>query len=284
MSIYLNSDKYFRPKKSLGQNFLIDKNIVRNIVNQSAIPPKSIVLELGAGAGALTAELLQTGATVFAVEIDKRLIGVLREKFGERENFHLIEADILTLNLSEFNFKKKVILIGNLPFNISSQIIIKFLAQSFFFDKFFVTVQKELAQRMIAAPGSRESSVFGLYVQFFSKPKVLFHIKRTCFRPSPNVDASFLSLNLRSQDELRAVDSKALFGVIKAAFSLRRKTISNALARRFNSKAVTQALSNSNIDNRRRAETVTLTEYIRLADALKSAIIKIGCHGNRSSL
>ncbi len=274
MSLFLSPSQYFKPKKSLGQNFLIDKNILKNIVNQAKVEPKQIVLELGAGAGALTDELLQTGATVFAVEIDKRLIGILKEKFGQRKNFHLKEADILSLNLSEFKFKKKITLIGNLPFNISSQIIIKFLAGHVFFDKFFVTVQKELAQRMIAVPGSRESSVFGLYVQFFSKPKVLFHIKRTCFRPSPNVDASFLSLDLRPDEELTSVDFEMLLGIIKTAFSLRRKTISNALARRFDSQVINQALENTDIDNRRRAETITLAEYIRLADALKSAIIK----------
>ncbi|MEW6008432.1 MAG: 16S rRNA (adenine(1518)-N(6)/adenine(1519)-N(6))-dimethyltransferase RsmA [Candidatus Omnitrophota bacterium] len=274
MAIFLSPYNNFRPKKSLGQNFLIDNNIERKIVNEAQISPGDIVLEVGAGKGSLTGNLLETGATVFAVEIDKRLVGLLKEKFSKRKNFHLKEADILSLNLSEFNFKKKITLIGNLPFNISSQIITKFLAQSFFFDKFFVTVQKELAQRMIAAPGSRESSVFGLYVQFFSEPKIIFNIKRTCFRPSPKVDASFLSLNIRDPQEISQVDVNALFAIIKAAFNLRRKTIANALAKRFSWELVRGSLEKADINNSRRAETITLREYIRLADALKSAIIK----------
>jgi 16S rRNA (adenine1518-N6/adenine1519-N6)-dimethyltransferase len=263
------------PKRSLGQNFLIDHNIINNILNACAIEPGQPVVELGAGKGALTKGLLERGVKVFAVEIDYRFCRLLKETFASSKNFSLVETDMLSLDLSEFTHQGKITVVGNLPFNISSQVIARLLAQSRFIGRFFITIQKELAQRLVFKPASRQTNAFGLYVQFFSSPEILFTIKNTCFKPKPKVDAAFVQLHLRPQADTKSVDTTMLFNIIRCAFMFRRKTIINALAKNFTDNSIREALSFCRIDSQKRPEAITLEEYIRLANYL--APLEIGC-------
>lgn len=253
------------PKRSLGQNFLIDPNISKKMVSFSHIQPHQLVVEIGAGAGALTEKLLESQAEVFAIEIDKRCCQILKQRFAGFKNFHLEERDILSYDIAKNFAGKRITLIGNLPFNISSQIIIKFLPQGKFIEHFFITVQKELAQRMTSASRSRQSSAFGLYVQFFAKPEILFTIKRTCFKPTPKVDAAFMALHLWPSEKIENIDRRVLFRLIHAAFNFRRKTIFNALRNSFEPELVRQVLKEAGIEERKRPEAVGLEDYIRLA-------------------
>ncbi len=257
-----------RAKKSLGQNFLIDNNIVSKIVSASRINKADKVIEIGAGTGLLTEKLLDTGAEVLAVEIDKRFLPILNEKFASRDNFHLINTDILKLKLKDSHFNSRVSLIGNLPFYIASQIIIKFLPESKKIKSLFFTIQKELAQRLVSSSGSRDSSAFSLFVQFYSRPKVLFKIKRTCFRPVPKVEASFIELIPRPEQELEGVNTQLLFKIIRIAFNQRRKTLSNALKKTYSVSMITKVLESCGIEPRRRPETISLEEFIGLSKAL----------------
>lgn len=259
----------FRPKKSLGQNFLIDKNVAEKIIRYAGIAEGKTVIEVGPGTGALTKMLLDAGAKVFAVEIDNRLYGILEEKFGYNKNFSLKKCDILDLELSDFNLKGKAVLIGNLPFYISSQIIAKFLPQSDSIEAIFVTIQKELGERLISPAGSRDTGSLSLLAQFFSKPEILFTIKKTCFRPVPKVDASFVSFLLKDSHELETTEREKLFLIIRSAFKYRRKTIFNALANSFEAPFLKAAFANSGVDSLKRPEALTLDEYIKLAECLK---------------
>jgi 16S rRNA (adenine1518-N6/adenine1519-N6)-dimethyltransferase len=259
------------PKKSLGQNFLIDKNITSKIISCVCLGPGSIVVEVGPGTGALTEKLLQTGAVVYAIEIDKRLCNILEDKFKGNNNFFLKHADILDFKLSELNLNKKATLIGNLPFNVSSQIIAKFLPQSEYLNEIFVTVQKELAIRLVSSVGTRDTGSISLFVHFYSKPKILFTIKRTCFRPVPKVDACFVSLKLKSSSKISQVDTQMLFSIIRAAFNQRRKTLYNSLKTSFDAQKLKFAFSHSGIDQIRRPETISLDEYIDLMNCLKQS-------------
>lgn len=260
----------FKPKKSLGQNFLIDKNIAAKIIACSGVAKGKVVIEVGPGTGALTQGLLEAGAKVFAVEIDNRLYGVLEEKFGHNKNFSLKKCDILDVNLSDFDLKEKAILLGNLPFYISSQIIAKFLTQSQRLEAIFVTIQKELAQRLVSPAGTRETGSLSLFAQFFSRPEILFTIKKTCFRPVPKVDASFVSFLLKKPQEFEVTDKVILLQIIRSAFKYRRKTIINALSNSFDKASLKAAFANSGVDSLKRPEALTLNEYIKLSDCLKA--------------
>jgi len=260
----------FKPKKSLGQNFLIDKNVVGKIIRYAGITEGKTVIEVGSGTGALTKMLLDVGAKVFAVEIDNRLYAVLEEKFGSNKNFSLKKCDILDVKLSDFNLKEKAILIGNLPFYISSQILAKFLPESDSIEAIYVTIQKELGERLVSPAGARDTGSLSLLAQFFSKPEILFTIKKTCFRPIPKVDASFVRFLLKDSQELGSTDQAKLFLIIRSAFKYRRKTIFNALANSFEAEALNTAFVNSGVDSHKRPEALTLGEYIKLAECLKN--------------
>ncbi|MBU2541370.1 MAG: ribosomal RNA small subunit methyltransferase A [Candidatus Omnitrophica bacterium] len=257
-----------RPKKSLGQNFLIDNNIVSKIVSASLINKSDKVIEIGPGTGLLTEKLLDTGADVTAVEIDKRFDPILREKFATRANFRLVNADILKFNLGDLHLKTKVTLIGNLPFCISSQIIARFLPESERIKFFFLTIQKELAERLMCPSGRRNSSAFSLFVHFFSRPEVLFKIKRTCFWPVPKVDASFLRLLPRESKEFEGVNTRLLFRIIRIAFNQRRKTLFNTLKKEYGADRIMLSLQSCGIEAKTRPEAVSLEGFISLSKAL----------------
>ena len=192
-----------RPKKYLGQNFLVDKNIQNKIINACGITSEDTVVEIGAGRGELTMLLAQNAQRVIAVEVDSRLCGVLESNLAHMQNVDIMHQDILDFDIKSF-FKNisKVKVIGNLPYNITTPIIVHLLGFRHKIDSIFLTVQKEFAQRIVAVPGTRDWSALSCLLQYYTCPRILFIIKKTCFWPKPKVDSAFVKLEMKSKTPL----------------------------------------------------------------------------------
>ena len=250
-----------RAVKKFGQNFLIDAEVVRRIVEATQISAGDEVLEIGAGIGTLTQGLLEAGAKVTAVELDKKLPAVLKETLAGYENFRLVEGDILKVNLAELmptSFK----VAANLPYYITTQILLMLLEKNLPVTKIVTMVQKEVASRMTAAPGSKIYGALSVAVQFRSEPRIAFDVPPENFLPPPAVTSSVVVCDVRKPPF--EVDEEFFFKVVRTAFAQRRKTLLNSLACFGKEK-----ISASGIDCRRRAETLSLEEFARLSVNLK---------------
>ena len=250
-----------RAVKGLGQNFLIDAEIVRRIVEAAEISDGEDVLEIGAGIGTLTQGLLEAGANVTAIEIDKKLPAVLKETLAGYENFKLVEGDVLKINLSELmprNFK----VVANLPYYITTQILLTLLEKNLPVTKIVTMVQKEVAERMTAVPGSKIYGALSVAVQFRSVPRIAFEVPPKSFLPPPEVTSAVVVCDIRKSPF--EVDEAFFFKVVRTAFAQRRKTLLNSLASFGREKLLA-----SNIDYKRRAETLSLEEFATLCKFLK---------------
>ncbi|MBQ4494316.1 MAG: 16S rRNA (adenine(1518)-N(6)/adenine(1519)-N(6))-dimethyltransferase RsmA [Selenomonadaceae bacterium] len=250
-----------RAVKGLGQNFLIDADIVRGIVEAADICAGDEVLEIGAGIGTLTQGLLEAGAFVTAVEVDKKLPAVLKETLAGYENFRLVEGDILKINLSEL-MPKPFKVAANLPYYITTQILLTLLEKDLPATKIVTMVQREVAERMTAAPGSKIYGALSVAVQFRSEPRIAFDVPPESFLPSPEVTSSVVVCDVRKPPF--EVDEDFFFRVVRTAFAQRRKTLLNSLACFGREKLLA-----SGIDVKRRAETLSLKEFAALATALQ---------------
>lgn len=221
---------HLKPKKGLGQHFLVDQNIQRKIISNSELKSSDIVLEIGSGRGELTQLLAKKVERVYAIEIDSRLYTVLKDKFKNFTNLKIIQQDILKFNLRKrFKAVTGLKVIGNIPYYITTPIIehlLKFRGQ---IDSVFITVQKEFAKRMAAKPGSKDYGSFSCFVQYYTEPKIIFLIKKTCFLPSPKVDSCFLRLDIKRKLPLKPREERLFFEIIRKAFNQRRKTLRNSL-------------------------------------------------------
>lgn len=250
-----------RAVKGLGQNFLIDANIVRRIVEAAEICTGDEVLEVGPGIGTLTQGLLEAGAYVTAIEIDKKLPAVLKETLAGYENFRLIEGDILKINLSEL-MPRRFKVVANLPYYITTQILLTLLEKNLSATKIVTMVQREVAERMTATPGSKIYGALSVAVQFRSEPHIAFDVPPENFLPSPEVISSVVVCDVRKPPV--EVDEDFFFKVVRTAFAQRRKTLLNSLACFGKDKILS-----SGIDAKRRAETLSLEEFATLATALQ---------------
>lgn len=249
-----------RAVKGLGQNFLIDAGVVRRIVEVAEICADDEVLEIGAGIGTLTQGLLEAGAHVTAVEVDKKLPAVLKETLAGYDNLRLIEGDILKLNLSEL-MPRPFKVVANLPYYITTQILLTLLEKNLPVTKIVTMVQREVAERMTAAPGSKIYGALSIAVQFRADSRVAFDVPPSSFLPPPEVTSSVVVCNVRKPPV--EVDEDFFFRVVRTAFAKRRKTLLNSLASFGRDKLVA-----SGIDVGRRAETLSLEEFARLANFL----------------
>ena len=255
-----------RPNKRLGQSFLIDKNIRDKIIDASGIKKEDIVLEIGSGLGALTEGLCKRAKKVKAVEKDRRLYDYLLENC-KRSNLELICSDILKYDFSPFS---KLKIVGNLPYSISSPILIHLLNNRVFIDTIFITVQKEVAERIIAKEGSKIYGAISCFVRFYTVPKVLFTIKKNAFYPVPKVDSCFLRLDIDRQS-CCLTDEEKLFKIIRASFGKRRKMILNSLysSGLFKSKEeLLKELAAAGILPNTRPEAISLEKFIMLTDII----------------
>lgn len=252
--------------KELGQNFLSDPGTARKIIDKTGISKDTRVLEIGPGLGALTLPIARVSQDVVAVEKDTRLIPLLTRELDENGLGHvrLINADILKTDIESFAKDKKLVVIGNLPYNISSQIIIRLVEAREHIEKAYLMFQKELAVRIMEPPGGRSYSRLSAVVQYASHVHHFADIGPASFFPRPDVDSTILEFEFFPDPEFDAGMEKTLFGVIKAAFSKRRKTLKNSLAGNelnLDKKQVAVILDKSGIDAQRRAETLSVEEF-----------------------
>jgi len=262
-----------KPKKSLGQNFLFDKNIREKIIRSCDLGAEDIVLEIGSGTGILTSRLAEHVKQIFAVEIDKNLHGFLEENLKNCGNCSLIKGDILKLDINKFlkeqGITRKIKVIGNIPYYISSPIIEYLIKYRGNLDSVFLTVQKEFGRRMAASPGSKDYSSFSCFVQYYALTKILFEIKRGSFRPEPKVDSVFLKLKLRETPAVKVEDEELFFKLIRSAFGQRRKTLRNSLESLTGKETLENFFKESGLNRNARPETLSLDNFALMSKILK---------------
>ena len=271
-------DKYkFNTSKSLGQNFLIDGNVVRKIREESNINENDTVLEVGPGLGTLTEELLMHAGKVIAIEIDKTLIPILKENFKDYNNFKLINDDVLKVDLEELlKDEESIKVVANLPYYVTSPIISLFIESNLDIDLMTFMVQKEVADRMVAGPGSKIYGSLSVFIQFYSDPRILMDVSRKSFMPSPNVDSAVVYMKKKNfkdiYSDLIIENLDFFFSLVHAAFNQRRKTILNSMSsnQKYNIKKddLRRVFDKLSIDPRLRAEDLFVNDYINISQEL----------------
>ncbi|MFZ7121732.1 MAG: 16S rRNA (adenine(1518)-N(6)/adenine(1519)-N(6))-dimethyltransferase RsmA [Eubacteriaceae bacterium] len=271
----LKSKYNFFLNKRYGQNFLTDENIIHKILEGAHISKDDYILEIGPGIGAMTQHLCENAKHVIAVEIDKKLKPILEETLNEYDNITIINDDILKINIH--NELKKVTsqkfkVIANLPYYITTDIIMTLLENNLPLESITVMVQKEVAQRMVAIPGGKDYGSLSVAVQYYSKPEIVAIVPKTVFIPQPKVESSVIKLNILENPPVE-VNKDAFFKVVRASFAMRRKTILNCISARLNMEKnmVKEILENNNIDPLRRGETLSLEEFAQVARNIESA-------------
>ena len=269
------------PKKQLGQNFIIDPAFADTIVSRAGISSEDIILEIGAGMGALTVPLARKAKMIFAVERDSRIIGILNAQIlaGGFTNVSIIEEDILAIDIDALSEDAGgyITVMGNLPYNISSQILVRLIHSRKNVRRAVFMLQKELSQRITAQAGCKDYGRLSVMLSYCSDIRKLMDVKAPVFYPRPKVDSEILELKFKKEIRDQAADELFFFKVIKAGFGNRRKTLRNALnASELNigPDAATRVLEKSGIDPIRRAETLTVEEFVKLSNNLLEAISK----------
>ncbi|MGB4184396.1 MAG: 16S rRNA (adenine(1518)-N(6)/adenine(1519)-N(6))-dimethyltransferase RsmA [Caldicoprobacterales bacterium] len=266
----------FRFSKSLGQNFLIDGNIVKKIMEGAEITKEDRVLEIGPGIGTLTQELVSTAAKVVAVEIDKSLLPVLEETLGQPPNLRIVHGDILKIDIrgliNEFFEGKEFKVVANLPYYITTPIIMRFLEEDLPFTALTVMIQKEVAQRMAAKPGQKEYGSLSVAIQYYTKPRIVCKVPSNVFMPKPKVDSIVIALDRLEEPPVDVFDRDLFFKVVRAAFAKRRKTILNNLTsgelEEWSREDILRVLESVGIDPQRRGETLSIQEFALIANSL----------------
>lgn len=264
----------FTFSKSLGQNFLINPSVCPRMAELSGAGEGVGVIEVGPGIGVLTNELCQLADKVVAIELDKRLLPVLDETLAEYDNIKVVNADVMEVDLHkliEEEFKgMEVVVCANLPYYITSPVIMKLLEDKLPISAITVMVQKEAAQRICAEVGSRESGAVTVSVNYYAKPQMLFGVSAGSFMPAPKVDSAVMRLDVLDEPPVQVEDENKFFAVVKSAFSQRRKVISNSLSSGLSkSKAeVSEILEKANISSTARAEKLTLQNFADIANNL----------------
>jgi 16S rRNA (adenine1518-N6/adenine1519-N6)-dimethyltransferase len=271
-------DKYgLRADKAFGQNFLTDENILRKIAEASGADKSSHVLEVGPGLGALTERLAQNAGFVTAVEADRRLLPALTDRFGDSENIRLVQGDILKQDLAELMVAPPGLttrLCANLPYNITTPVIIKAL-ESGLFSSVTVMVQKEVAERMAAAPGISDYGAFSVFTQYYSIPKRLFSVPPTCFFPPPKVTSAVIRLEVLKTPPVATDDTALFFRVVRAAFAQRRKTLLNALSGEFSAlgkERIAAVLDVCGLPPQVRGETLELSQFAEVSNQIGAVL------------
>ncbi|QDR83272.1 16S rRNA (adenine(1518)-N(6)/adenine(1519)-N(6))-dimethyltransferase RsmA [Sporomusa termitida] len=254
--------------KRLGQNFLIDSNVVAGIVAAAKLTPGDAVLEIGPGIGTLTQGLAEAGAAVTAIELDRRLLDVLAKTLAGYDNVKVIHGDILKIDISREINQEKYKVVANLPYYITTPIIMKFLEDRLPIDILVTMVQKEVAERMVAVPGGKDYGALSVAVQYYTQPEIMFLVPPRSFIPAPAVESAVIRCTVRSEPPIQVASEKMFFRVVKAAFAQRRKTLANSLkAGGLDKDEIIQVLEQAGIDGRRRGEQLSLAEFAAIANA-----------------
>ncbi|MEH7084906.1 16S rRNA (adenine(1518)-N(6)/adenine(1519)-N(6))-dimethyltransferase RsmA [Neobacillus drentensis] len=272
-------NKYgFSFKKSLGQNFLIDTNILKKIVSFADLTEDSGAIEIGPGIGALTEQLARTSKKVVAFEIDQRLLPILKDTLSPYQNVNIIhndvlEADVAQVITEEFTETNDIMVVANLPYYVTTPIIMKLLEEHLPIRGIVCMLQKEVADRISAKPGTKDYGSLSIAVQYYTEAETVMIVPKTVFVPQPNVDSAVIRLTKREQPAVKVTDEVFFFQVTRASFAQRRKTLLNNLTSQLpdgkqKKEQILQALSASGIDPTRRGETLSLEEFGRLSEAL----------------
>ncbi len=261
--------------KNYGQNFLIDENVVSGIVQNAEVSKKDLVIEIGPGLGTLTSYLLESAGKVICIELDTHMLKILNDRFSLYTNFELINDDVLKVDLKELISKnsefENVKVVANLPYYITTPIIMKLLEDKLNLTSITVMVQKEVAERLTEAPGSKNTGSITYSINYYTNPKTVIDVPKESFIPSPKVDSSVIKLDILSEPKIKVLDEELFFKVIKCAFMQKRKTLINSLSNSgIGSKEnLEKILTELELDLRVRAEQLTLEQFGMISDKLK---------------
>ena len=287
MENILNETKFLMKKykisanKSLGQNFLINDEAVDDIVSSSKICSDDLVIEIGPGLGTLTKELLEKAAKVIAIELDTRMIKILNDRFSLYNNFEIINEDVLKVDLEKLISDQKnnlpqiknVKIVANLPYYITTPIIMKLLEDRLSIDTITVMIQKEVADRIVSVPGSKLSGAITYTVNYYAEPESIRLVGRECFIPQPNVDSEVIKLNVRKEPVIKVKNQDLFFSIIKCSFMQRRKTLINALVNGNiieNKETAKKILNELKLNENIRGEGLSIEEFGRLSDYIEN--------------
>jgi len=267
-------------KKSLGQNFIIDTNILENIVSAGDVTKDTTVIEVGPGIGALTEQLAKKAGKVIAFEIDDRLLPVLEDTLSPYSNVTILHQDVLKANLEEvyetyLKEAKDIVMVANLPYYITTPIIMRFLESSLPIDRMVLMMQKEVANRLSASPSTKAYGSLSIAVQYYMKAEVAFIVPKTVFVPQPNVESAIIRLTRLEDKKLVVKNEELFFAIARAAFVQRRKTLWNNMVNAFGKEPEVKeqleaALNEAGIDPKRRGETLSLNEFAVLSDTISA--------------
>lgn len=277
-------EKYhLRTKKSLGQNFIIDTNILENIVQAGSVDKNTTVIEIGPGIGALTEQIAKKAKEVFAFEIDGRLIPVLEDTLADYSNITVRHEDILKVDFEMFHEKhlkdvERLIVIANLPYYITTPIVMHLIQSSLPVEEMILMMQKEVAERLEAKPSTKEYGSLSIAIQSYMAVDIAFTVPRTVFMPQPNIESAIVRLKTLEDRPLKVKSEALFFKIMRASFAQRRKTIWNNLRRELNNKEkeplLKKAFTASGIDPSRRGESLTIQDFGKLSDALYDLDLK----------
>lgn len=260
----------FKFSKSLGQNFLVDDSVLDDIVSGADVNNEDFVIEIGPGVGTLTAQLLMKAKKVTSIELDNDLIPILEQELGDNENFELIHKDALKVDFNELiGNEKSVKLVANLPYYVTTPIIVKLLKEGYNFKSLTIMIQKEVAERINADPDCKDYGALSVLVQYYCNTSIIRRVPPTSFIPRPKVESIVIRLDRLDEPRVRTKDMKFMFELVRAGFNMRRKTLWNAAKTLKVSKENLEiAFEKSGIDPKRRAETLTLQEFATLSDCI----------------
>lgn len=268
-------DKYhITANKNLGQNFLVNDDAVTGIVDAANVSKDDLIIEIGPGLGTLTKELLDRAGKVICIELDKRMIEILNDRFSMYDNFKVLNDDVLKVNLKELIAEEKVKttkIVANLPYYITTPIIMKLLEERLDIETITVMIQKEVADRLVTKPGTGDTGAITYAIHYYTETKRVLEVPNTAFIPEPKVNSTVINLEVLKEPKVAVKDEEKLFEVIKTAFMQKRKTLLNALANsnKYGSKEkIDKTLELLGIDNRIRPEKLTLEEFAKIADEI----------------
>lgn len=267
------SEYGFTPLKRLGENYLVDANVKDRIINEAAVFKDDTVLEIGPGFGALTIDLASTGAKIFAVEKDKKAYSILKDMVkDEFTNLRLFNEDILKFDMKKIALTKRIKIIGNLPYYVTTPIIEYLIDNKEAIESILIVVQREVANRLLASAGSKDYGSISCFIQYHTVPAYIHTIKRTSFYPAPGVDSSLVRLNILDKPSIKVADERMLFKIIRGAFNQRRKTILNSLSRTevlgLPKEELTKILKRAGIGLSSRPEDLSLGAFANLTNAI----------------
>ncbi|MEA2624553.1 MAG: rRNA (adenine1518-N6/adenine1519-N6)-dimethyltransferase [Candidatus Binatota bacterium] len=254
-------DLGFKPRKRLGQSFLVDRGVAARIVDAAVVDGRS-VLEIGPGLGALTDVLAERAERLVLLEVDLALADRLRARFAGRPNVHVIQGDALRVDFAELPLVPHSVVVSNLPYAAGSRILLRLVEQRRCFSELVLMLQTEVAERLVATPGNREYGLLTVFAALYGEPRILFRVPPRAFVPRPKVESSVVSIRLQDEPRIAVRDVERFRAIVRASFGQRRKTLRNALA----ALVPEVEIAGADIDPRRRGETLALAEFARLAD------------------